>query len=194
MQTDENCLLPCFWGFRLGESTTQETTAFVIATFHEKPYVSIYDVDKEIIDKLDPSARGMDFYATFLPFSSEGGSLQTIFRSVDDILLRIDVHLYKAASWLDDNPFTLSKILAIYGEPTDIYLRYSGAPSVGYVLAVVYEDQGIIVEYGFGNDLQSNERLMSERITEEGRLLICDEDPTYNSLTWFFKQTVIQRH
>lgn len=182
MQADENCLLPCFWGFHLGQNTTQETTAFVIDAFHERPYVSIYDDDKEIIDKLDPSDRGMDFYATFLPLSSDGGSLQAIFRSIDNILARIDVHLYKAASWLEANPFTLSKILAVYGEPTDIYLRYSGAPAIGYVLAVVYEDQGFIIEYGFGNDLASNERLMSERITKEGRLLICDEDPAYDSI------------
>lgn len=182
MRTDENCLLPCFWGFNLGKSISQETTAFVIDTFQQEPYVSIYDDDKDPKNQLDPSTRGMDFYETFLPLSSEGGSLQVIFRSIDNILVRIDIHLYKAANWLEDNPFILSKILALYGKPTDVYMRYSGAPAIGYALAVVYRDQGFIVEYGFGNDLSSNEQLMNERITKEGRLLICDEDPTYDSI------------
>jgi hypothetical protein len=181
MQMDDDCLLPCFWGFHLAENSTEETTDFVIDKFQQIPSIS-YGSERRIIfaESELPNIRGIDFYETFLPLS--GGQLQVIFGSIDDVLLRIDIRLYRAVNWLEENPFLLSELLTTYGKPTYIYFRYSGAPDIGYVLAVVYEEQGFIVEYGFGNDLSSNERLMNERITDDGRLLICVEDPIYDSI------------
>lgn len=184
MQADEDCLLPCFWEFNLDESTTQETTDFVIRSFQQIPSISYASERSETFAESElPNTRGIDFYETFLPLSSEGGSLQVIFGSIDDdVLVRIDVQLFMAINWLEDNPFILSELLDTYGEPTGVYMRYSGAPTIGYILAVVYEDQGFIIEYGFGNNLSSNERLMNERITEDGRLLICVADSTFDSI------------
>ncbi len=181
LAVDKDCLLPCFWRFHLGESLTKETTDFVIRSFQQTPSVSYAIERREVFAESELSSnRGIDFYETLLPLSD--GQLQVIFGSTDDVLLRVHVRLYMPVNWLEENPFILSEVLDTYGEPTDVYMRYSGAPIIGYVLAVVYEDQGFIVEYRFGNDLSSNQRLMNERITKEGRLLICDEDATYDSI------------
>ena len=177
---DENCMLPCFWDFELGESTTQETTDFVVEAFGQVPYIAIYDENEDPNNLLDSSSRGMDFYATFLPLTD--GQLEIIFRSIDDILVRVDIKLFKSANWIEKNPFILPVLLSTYGEPTKVYLRYSGASTIGYTLAVVYEEQGFIVEYGFGNNPSSNQRLLSERITDDGRLLICAKDTTYDTI------------
>lgn len=176
MDVDENCLLPCFWGFHLDESTTQETTVFVTDTFQEEPHVSYATERSETLAESElSSTRGIDFYETFLPLSSEGGSLQVVFGSIDDVLVRINIQLFMAINWLENNPFIFSELLNSYGEPTYIYMRYSGAPTIAYDLAIVYEKQGFIVEYHFGSNTSA-----SERITDDERLLICVEDPTYD--------------
>lgn len=180
---DTDCLLPCYWGFRIGESTTHEITDFVVQSFQQPPSISYADTRSETFAESELAInRGIDFYETFLSLSSESESLQAIFGSIDDILIRVDIRLLLTANWLEENPFVLSEVLETYGQPTYVYMRYSPAPLIGYILALVYEEQGIVIEYGFGNTLSSNERLMDERITDEGRLLICNEDATYDRI------------
>ena len=180
MQVDEDCLLPCFWGFHLGENSIEETTEFVISNFQQIPYSTTADEREVFADSEEPSTRGIDFYSTFLPLSD--GQLQVIFGSIDYKLVRIDIQLYEAVNWLKENPFLLSELLNTYGEPSHVYLSYAPSPSTAYVLAVVYEDKGFIVEYSFGNSTLAGAELINERITEQGRFLICVEDPTYDSI------------
>lgn len=174
MEVDEDCLLPCFWEFRPGENTTQETTSFVIDTFQQEPGIWISDEHPDQ-SNFDPSQRGLDYHWTFLPLSSEGGSLQISFGSIDDIVVRIDIDLFMAANWLDDNPFILSELLDTYGTPTHVYMRYPPTPYYLYVLTIVYEEQGFVVEYSFGGNTPADDRVL-----ESGRMLICVEDPSYD--------------
>lgn len=173
IEIDEDCLLPCFWGFQLGENSSAETSDFVIDNFRQIPYISLSSEKEDPNNLLDPSTHGMDFYAISIPLSSKGGTLQVIFRFIDDVLVRSDIQLFKAVNWLDSNPFVLSNLLDTYGEPSDVYMRYSPAPVIGYVLVVVYKEQGFIVEYIFGSNASAKERL-----TEERQLLVCNVDPT----------------
>lgn len=179
MEFNEDCLLPCFWSFHPGETQMDEIGYFVVDSFQQIPYVSPATNRSEIADVGlgDPSIRDIDFHSTFLPLSSEGGSLEVRFGSIDGLLVRTYVDMFISANWLDSNPFLLSEILSVYGEPTQVYLRYGGAPTLAYILVIVYEDRGFIVEYSFGGNASAD-----ERITQERRLLICVEDPTYDSI------------
>lgn len=174
MLVDEDCLLPCFWEFHIGENSEVEVYDFVLETFRQVPYISLNNERGVSNNLLDPSTQEMDFYQTFLPLSSEnGGNLNVIFRFIDNVLVRMDIEFFKAVNWLDVNPFTLSELLHTYGEPTDVYLRYSPAPTIGYALAVAYGEHGFIVEYVYGSNASAEERL-----TNEGQLLVCNVDPT----------------
>jgi hypothetical protein len=151
--------------------------SFVIDNLQQEPYVSIADERKDLYNLSDPNTRDMDFYETFLHLApgANKGSLQVVFRSIDNTLVRTDIELFVSASWLDDNPFVLSELLNTYGTPTHVYMQYLSASVMAYVLVAVYEDNGIMVKYYFGSNTPSD-----ERVTEEGRMMICSEDDTHD--------------
>jgi hypothetical protein len=177
MMPDEDCLLPCFWGFHIGQDQIQEVETFVTTTFRQRPYHLLAIDRAESEDQIDSSTEGLDFLASFLPLSVDGDSIHLSFGSVEDLLVRIDVDLFQVTTWSEETIYSLPEVFSVYGIPSQIYLRYTGGITLGYVLVIVYEEAEFTIEYAKNfNDVDD------EPLDEMDRLIICPDDTTYDSI------------
>lgn len=153
MLSNSSCRLPCLWDLVPEESTSTDLVEFVRTGLGQEPYLGTQE-------------NGWQFYEAFLSF--ETGSMNVVFRVEDNILKRTEIRLNTSSEWLDNNPFLLSHLIESYGQPTNVYMRYNPSQPLNYSLAIVYNDQGILVEYTF--------EPTSENIIDDSYITVCSQD------------------
>jgi hypothetical protein len=130
IKNNGDCLFPCWFGMKLGETTWEEARSFLL-TFAE----------------ITPAEYGhFDYYITFpLP---EGLDPNSIYHSVviDNGMVTEIMYI---APMID---YPLSKLLTVYGKPEEIQIRaegyYMGLSKTGmYELGIFYPKLGIMASY-----------------------------------------------
>lgn len=144
---DENCKLPCWWGFKLGETTLKEVAAFLKENKFDRHWRdSIYsDV---------PFDQFIQFEQIVLYFrdSSYFGEFTISFTfDENDILQGMRIRINQPTEWLDSEVALLSfpELLAQIDEVPEIYIaEYPSTFRLSdYRLMAVFKETGVEASY-----------------------------------------------
>ncbi len=142
---DITCELPCFWGFKPGQTTNREVESFVHDNFRDKLSVG-----------QTPSSDGVLHRSLSLTFNSTS-PLQAMginFTFKGDILSLLNINLSYPENWLPENRFQILNLLKTV-EFSDTYIAtHISTGSIGLVL--ISQDKNITVQYGFPLKVEGN--------------------------------------
>ncbi|MEJ5308298.1 MAG: hypothetical protein WHX52_00880 [Anaerolineae bacterium] len=143
------CELPCWWGITPGVTAWEDVQRMFLS------YGKSVSREWESADWGTQHKVGILGRQGTYPFDYV---VEHVFYEKDGIVTLIGVHghtpgwpadewpapRYFAQDW---NRYALSQILARYGKPTQVLLHYWSEGDAPYSLGLVYEDQGILIEY-----------------------------------------------
>jgi hypothetical protein len=159
----EICTLPCLWGLQPAVTTVDELHEF---TSH------YFDMELHELDGSRVGLDGMVLYSFFLLFQSRG-SIRINYRTQDELLIQTNIHVVGAENWFDQNPFELSTLVQTLGTPTDVYIAINPTNPLTYSLALVYNHDGVMVEYVIlPDDYEADKPLRVCSQTDETTLVI----------------------
>lgn len=139
-QSDEECLLPCFWGIELGQTEWKAIEPLLATVAYSISY----------------STNGSDFFSDtpdddsfivwmYLYFPEIARApLSYIFNVQDGIIMFIDAQMLLVTS------NTPSAILETHEQPTEVWLLTSSAPMddfLGFYLSFFYDNQHFLLTY-----------------------------------------------
>ena len=148
--SSSGCSLPCFWGFRPGQ-----TSVDTVAAFFPTPF------DPVILER----SHGVDY-----AFAPGGEPRYTTAFSIDftvsdaGVLDLMEVYMFDLQDWLPTDTYELSHLLAAMGTPSEGYLSVRITAARVY-LSLIYEDARTIITYTF--------RLGRERETAKAPIQLC---------------------
>ncbi len=143
--SDEDCVLPCWWDFTLGDDILTDTEKRLFDYFAQNPIKRVYKNYTEVEVYLNTGDTGIqeDETAGYSPFS-----LWT--RNTDEKAVAASLSLDSPRdSYVDWSPYLPASILGSYGVPDEVTISYplNGASQSGYHLGIRYFEKGIFVSY-----------------------------------------------
>jgi hypothetical protein len=161
---DEDCELPCWWGITPGITTWQDAQQAFLSygkdigiSLHlagypddEGDYIPPFEGYSHEVSLFGRRAQYPFDYVVEHTFYEHGGTVQ---------LLEVIGHALGGYTWYNSgwstsqvfsrewHYYSLDQILARYGQPTQVLLHYWPYEGALYSLAVLYEDEGIMVAY-----------------------------------------------
>lgn len=142
--SDENCTLPCWWGWELGEDNW-ESIQMRASNLFGTVFADYEDDDYRIAGHLFRIAPSLQ-----IPDEDEYtmASLRLMVNEQDQ-LTAILLHLQRPfASYLDWNPYMPAGILSTYGVPDEITIEYPTDPlRSSYILNFRYNTLGLFIQY-----------------------------------------------
>ena len=147
---NSGCTLPCFWGFRPGQTSMDTVAAFLPAAFNTG-----------VLDR----SHGVDY-----AFGETGNERYYTEFSLDftvsdaGVLDLMEVYMFDLQDWLPADTYELSHLLAAMGAPSEGYLSVRMSAARVY-LSLIYEDARAIITYTF--------RLGRERGTAKAPIQLC---------------------
>lgn len=198
--TDENCILPCWWGFTLGETEMDEAKLVLEQAFHiniSTEFTTSFYEDginfRQNLDSLYPSIGGIVQIAedieedwasagTYFNFSKDTNRLVAASIAMDE----------PTFSYVDWHTVLPRYILATYGVPDEIRIYYppSGTigeyPDSGYSMVIRYHQIGLFALYRvrFPSDLRP--------VDEAGGIPICNDPEEVWSLLFLVQAEVLE--
>jgi hypothetical protein len=159
-----NCELPCWWGITPGVTPWQEAQQTFLsygknigirqrfAGYRDEGgnYVPSYEGFAHDVSLFGRRAQYPFDYVVQHTFYEQGGAVQ---------LLEVIGHALGGETWYnagwsppqvftqDWHNYSLDQILSRYGQPTQVLLHYWSEEETLYSLALLYEDEGIMVAY-----------------------------------------------
>lgn len=167
LRPDEDCQLPCFWGFIPGVSSVSEVQDFWMTTF-EIPLETTLSDDGRIF---------ASFWADFVPQNTNTDIFVTMtFR--DDVLWLFNITMFDISIWLGDDWLSPPDVLQELPDGTEIFIgvRLPGGPST-VSLTLVNTEANIMIRKVYQLHISGN--IISPDSTEP--LLLC---PTENNLIY----------
>jgi hypothetical protein len=161
-ENNGNCPLPCFWGFKPGE-TTWQTAEPLLATFAYQ--ISYGSSDGSFSDTPDGNSFPAWVYLYFPEISPV--PISYTFTVQDGIITMIEAHIPPTPG------YALPVILDTYGQPDEVWLLTAKAPRegfLGFTLTLFYEQQGFMIGYG------------NQGTIEDGKVKSCFPAATFDEL------------
>jgi hypothetical protein len=131
MLADDDCTLPCFWGFVPGETAL----AHVEESVHS-------NLDADLIADVDSSSQVV--WRTLTVESR----ITALFTFEDNTLSLITAYLYEPYEWLPENRFELQHFLTEMDSTPDVYIGINSVTQLFFVV-VIYNDADVMAEYAF---------------------------------------------
>lgn len=141
----EDCSLPCFAGIRPDKTTLSEI---------QELSVGLFDGDEAVLVQFDrPFERedGMLDYILRLNHLNIAGSFSFSFivSSEQEVLQRFQMRLNRPENWLESRGLGISEVLAVLGEPDELYISISAAQPSYFDIALGYETKGTLFRYKY---------------------------------------------
>jgi hypothetical protein len=178
LQTNANCMLPCWWGIVPGETTWTKAYQFLAKL---SIYIGVTKVENQEVyaSAQIPVPYPVD-YATYLmqDYSIENG-----------IVKSIEIYNFDLAP-----EFFLSRVLQVYKKPVEIWIRTfrEDERSRPFLLNLFYPNQGILLEYG-GGDIKDMGNYLQNCIDDRKRPYIYlwspDDEMTFDEAAKKFLYT-----
>jgi hypothetical protein len=166
---NETCDLPCFMGLQPGQTTLEEVEVFSQEYF-----------DRALISGhvTTPAGRTYRSLMLDLPPSNTGYAIVMDFTFDNEILTRMEVHLYGLDEWLPEHSFNPSTLLneLVSLPQIDIGVNVSTG---SIALVIVDEENGIMARYGL--NLRGRGNTVSPNL--DTPLLLCPTSGFDNSVT-----------
>jgi hypothetical protein len=140
MITNNECQLPCFWGFEPGEAEIRDILEF-LSDIDEDDIIMTQINDTPVVG--DNGELGYNFILRFEPDTSLLVGLSTR----DSVLFQTSVMINHPGELLADSIFEVSHILQMLGEPTEIFVALRGPTPSTFSLTLVYNDESVMVRY-----------------------------------------------
>jgi hypothetical protein len=130
---DESCSLPCFWGFRPGQTRVEEIASFSPPDFDYTNLDHRYNIDYSFVEDGGDSRRPTMWMA---------------FTIDDGLLYQTEVFLENPANWLPVETFELPSFLERTGSPTEAYVSININQSRVF-LGLLFEESHSLAQYSF---------------------------------------------
>ncbi|MCB0033519.1 MAG: hypothetical protein KDE51_05860 [Anaerolineales bacterium] len=142
MSTNKGCMLPCWWGFELGETTIQQVEQFY-SSFDASTTVRAFSNGRSRLTALfvDPQIE-------------DGIQIRHMFRAQDNIVIEAEIQVIYSAN------HQIESFLQQFKQPSEVWLRTIPEPFEGVLpvsLRLYFPNQGILVSYAvFGELVNDN--------------------------------------
>ena len=173
MQQDEDCQLPCFWGFASGKSSLTEIKDFWTTTIR----LPIETTPSE------DDITFASFWANFVPRNAYTDiSFSMTFK--DNILWLFEVSTFNTSIWLKDDWLSLQNVLSELPDSNQFFVGVSG----GHVLLVLINQQAnIMIQKSY--KLHTDTNIISPNSFEP--LLLCPtSDNLFDTSLWLLDKEV----
>jgi len=132
LKSNDDCLLPCWWGFVPGETSWESAKPFL-----QSVALDIFEIhgDEWIVYYVVELAVPEDIYSTSITHGYEVH---------DGIIQSIEVNPGRSLI------LRLEEVLKTYGEPEEIWISYWNAPKMGYMgfeAFAFYPQYGFLIQY-----------------------------------------------
>jgi hypothetical protein len=179
---NRNCVLPCFWGFRPGETSFVELVAYL----EETGFADIWKMQPDVSSLEQYLREHYPFGFRFLSDEGEkSGGFAISFGVHRNLLNSMEVQFYEPNTWLSEETawIALPDVLGQMSSIPEIYIAGNSIRS-DFVMLIVYREEQVQLVYSFDlsteDDLDirfclgiehTNEIIMELNITEEQGLV-----------------------
>ena len=142
LKTNGDCELPCWWGITPGRTTWAATRQFIMQMRGRTSDTPYHD------GSIGHGVGGFDtndIYTRVGILEREG--------VVDSVEVDVEGHYNQLVFQEDWEYYSLARILAIYGEPSRVWIQLAAGPvmpgsTMGYGVWLFYDHLGFLVRYG----------------------------------------------